>query len=75
MLADMAMNIEAARLCVQRSAWEIDQGRRNTYFASIAKCLAGDIANKCATDCVQVIQMNTLIKYQCKFKRIKGRQF
>ena len=56
MLADMAMNIEAARLCVQRSAWEIDQGRRNTYFASIAKCLAGDVANKCATDCVQVIQ-------------------
>ena len=54
MLADMAMNIEAARLCVQRSAWEIDQGRRNTYYASIAKCLAGDIANKCATDCVQV---------------------
>ena len=39
---------------MQRSAWEIDQGRRNTYYASIAKCLAGDVANKCATDAVQV---------------------
>ncbi len=58
MLADMAMNIEAARLCTQRSAWEIDQGRRNTYYASIAKAFAADIANKCATDCVQVLPNN-----------------
>lgn len=48
------MNLEAARLTVQRSAWEIDQGRRNTYYASIAKAFAGDVANKAATDCVQV---------------------
>eukprot|EP01135_Chromosphaera_perkinsii_P011603 Nk52_evm42s2449 gene=Nk52_evmTU42s2449 len=54
MLADMAIGIESARLAVQRSAWEIDQGRRNTYYASIAKCLAGDVAFKCATDAVQI---------------------
>ena len=30
------------------------QGIRNTYYASIAKCLAGDVANKCAADAVQV---------------------
>ena len=54
MLADMAIGIESSRLAMQRSAWEIDQGRRNTYYASIAKCLAGDVANKCATDAVQV---------------------
>lgn len=54
MLADMATNVEAARLLTHRSAWEIDQGRRNTYYASIAKCFAGDTANKCAADCVQV---------------------
>ena len=29
-----------------KSAWMADQGIRNTYFASIAKCLAGDVANK-----------------------------
>ena len=54
MLAEMAMGIEASRLVTHRAAWEIDQGRRNTYYASIAKAMAGDVANKCATDCVQV---------------------
>lgn len=58
MLADMAIGIETSRLAVQRSAWEVDQGRRNTYFASIAKCLAGDVANKCATDAVQIFGGN-----------------
>ena len=54
MLADMAIGVEASRLAMYKSAWEIDQGRRNTYYASIAKCMAGDVANKCATDAVQV---------------------
>ncbi|XP_064616078.1 medium-chain specific acyl-CoA dehydrogenase, mitochondrial-like [Liolophura sinensis] len=57
-LADMAMGVEIARLATQRSAWEIDQGRRNTYYASIAKAFAGDVANKCATDAVQVFGGN-----------------
>ena len=34
------------RLAYMKSAWMADQGIRNTYFASIAKCLAGDVANK-----------------------------
>merc|ERR1711885_113275 len=46
MLADMAINTE--------SAWHADMGERNTLNASIAKCFAGDIANKSATDCVQI---------------------
>ena len=54
MLADMAIGIESARLAVRRAGWEIDQGRRNTYYASIAKALAGDVAFKCATDAVQI---------------------
>ena len=54
MLAEMAIGIETARLAWMRSAWEVDQGKRNTYYASIAKALAGDVANKCATDAVQV---------------------
>jgi len=37
MLADMAVGIEGARLLTHRAAWEIDQGRKNTYYASIAK--------------------------------------
>lgn len=62
MLADMAIGIETSRLAWMRAAWETDQGRRNTYYASIAKAQAGDVANKCATDAVQVKQLFTLIQ-------------
>lgn len=58
MLAEMAIGIESARLCYQRAAWEIDRGQRNTYMASIAKALAGDVANKCAADAVQIFGGN-----------------
>ena len=58
LLADMAIGVETARLATYRAAWEIDQGRRNTYYASIAKCLAGDVANKNATDAVQIFGGN-----------------
>lgn len=54
MLADMATGIETARLAMQKAAWEVDQGRRNTYWASIAKSWSSDVANKCATDAVQI---------------------
>ena len=54
MLADMAIGIETARLVSYRAAWELDQGKSNTYYASIAKCYASQVANKCATDAVQV---------------------
>lgn len=50
----MAMKVELARLAYQRAAWEVDAGRRNTYYASIAKAFAGDIANQIATDAVQI---------------------
>ena len=46
MLADMAIGIEASRLAYIKSAWQADNKIRNTYMASIAKCLAGDVANK-----------------------------
>jgi acyl-CoA dehydrogenase len=54
MIADMAMNIEAARLLVWKSAFEIDQGRKNTKFAAMAKAFAADMCNKVCTDAVQV---------------------
>lgn len=37
MLADMAIGIEAARLLTYKAAYEIDQGRKNTIYASMAK--------------------------------------
>ena len=55
LLADMSIGVETARLAMQRSAWASDnKDPRSTIFASIAKCYAGDVANKCATDAVQV---------------------
>jgi alkylation response protein AidB-like acyl-CoA dehydrogenase len=56
MLADMAMQIEAARLLVYRAAAGCDAGDpRLTYFASIAKAHASDTAMQVTTDAVQVL--------------------
>lgn len=54
MLAEMAIGIETSRLAWMKAAWEIDHGIRNSYTASIAKAYAGDVANKAATDAVQI---------------------
>ena len=55
MLADMAMQVHAARLMVHHAARQVDTGiRGNTYEASMAKCWAGDAAMKVATDAVQI---------------------
>ncbi|SEL77641.1 acyl-CoA dehydrogenase [Stigmatella aurantiaca] len=54
MLADMGMNIQAARLLTYQSAWLLDEGQRNTLVSSYAKCFAADMAMKVTTDAVQV---------------------
>jgi alkylation response protein AidB-like acyl-CoA dehydrogenase len=56
MLADMAMEIEAARLLVYKAAALVDaKDPRMTYFASVAKCYAADAAMKVTTDAVQLL--------------------
>jgi alkylation response protein AidB-like acyl-CoA dehydrogenase len=56
MLADMAMEIEAARLLVYKAASLVDaHDPRMTLFASIAKCHASDTAMKVTTDAVQIL--------------------
>lgn len=54
MIADMAMQVEAARMLVWRSAWDYDHGERNTIHAAMAKAFAADAAMKVTTDAVQV---------------------
>lgn len=54
MIADMAKSVEAARLLVWKSAWQYDQGERNSLLAAMGKCFAADEAMKIATDAVQV---------------------
>ncbi|MCL4183035.1 MAG: acyl-CoA dehydrogenase family protein [Burkholderiaceae bacterium] len=56
MLADMAIQIEAARCLVYECAQAADTGdwKRLNYCASIAKCFASDMAMKVTTDAVQI---------------------
>ncbi|UVK43898.1 acyl-CoA dehydrogenase family protein [Mesorhizobium sp. AR07] len=54
LLADMAKDIEAARLLVQSAAAKIDAGENATKACSIAKCFAGDMAVARTADAVQV---------------------
>lgn len=54
MIADMAMNVEAARLLVHKAAWAVDSGSKNTTAAAFAKAFAADMAMKVCTDAVQV---------------------
>ena len=53
LLADMATDIEAARLLTWKAAWLADQGKRNTKESSFAKAFAADLAMRAATDEVQ----------------------
>jgi alkylation response protein AidB-like acyl-CoA dehydrogenase len=55
MLADMAIEIDAARLLAWRAAYLADQGRPCTKEASMAKAFAADVAMKVTTDAVQVL--------------------
>jgi butyryl-CoA dehydrogenase len=55
MLADMATEIQAARLLVYHAAWLKDQGLPVTLAASMAKRFATDTAMKVTVDAVQVL--------------------
>jgi acyl-CoA dehydrogenase len=56
LIADMATEIEAARLLVWQAAWMLDNGygRRATLYSSMAKRFAADTAMKVTTDAVQI---------------------
>lgn len=54
MIADMARDVEAARLLTWLASWTIDQGQRNTLYAAYAKVFAADTAMRVATDAVQI---------------------
>lgn len=55
MIADMAMQVEAARLLAYKACWLKDQGVPYGKESAIAKCFAGDTAMKVTTDAVQVL--------------------
>jgi len=53
-LADMATEIQAARLLVYRAAWMKDQGLDYTSAAAMAKLFASEVAMKHTVEAVQV---------------------
>ena len=56
MLADMAMQIEAARALIYASARMIDSGAKNiAKDSAMSKCFASDVAMKVTTDAVQIL--------------------
>ncbi len=53
-LADMSMNIDAARLLVWKAAWLREKGKRNSLEAAHAKAFAADMAMWVTTEAVQI---------------------
>lgn len=55
MIADAAMQIEAARLLVYRAAWLKDQGAFYNREAAIAKLFATEMAERVARNAIQIL--------------------
>lgn len=53
-LADMAKDIDAARLMVYRSAWMLDNNIKASKESAMAKIMATDVAMSVSTDAVQM---------------------
>jgi butyryl-CoA dehydrogenase len=53
-VADMAADIEAARMLTLRAATLKDKGTRHTTEAAMAKLLASDVANRAAREAIQI---------------------
>jgi len=54
MMADMATNLDAARLLVHKAAWLRDNGLPCTKECSMAKLFSSRVCNKAAQDAVQI---------------------
>jgi butyryl-CoA dehydrogenase len=54
MLADMATEIDAARLLVRKAAWKQDSGARFSLEASVAKLFASEMSTRVAHKAIQI---------------------
>ena len=53
-IADMKMEIDAARLLIWQAAWQKDQKKNFSHHASMAKVYASEVAMRASTQCVQI---------------------
>lgn len=80
MLADMATEIEAARLLTFRAAWKLEQGLPVSADASMAKVFASETALRCASKGMSVLggysymEEYPMERYyrECKLNEIAG---
>ncbi len=61
-LADMHVEIEAARNMLYKAAWFCDQGRNITKNASMAKLYCSELAHRCVHNAVQIYGGYGLLK-------------
>ena len=54
-IADMAAEIEAARLLTHRAAFTRDQGLPYNHYSSMAKLYASEVSMRAAHQCVQML--------------------
>ncbi len=54
MLADMLLQVDAARLLIERAARSVDEGHPNALHVSLAKCTANEMAKRVTDLAIQV---------------------
>jgi alkylation response protein AidB-like acyl-CoA dehydrogenase len=54
MFADMATQIEAARLLIYNAAWKIDHKLSAAKEAAMAKCFSNEMAQRVINDAIQI---------------------
>jgi alkylation response protein AidB-like acyl-CoA dehydrogenase len=55
MLAEMAINVDAARLMVWEAAWKLDQGQDATRDTTVLKYFVDDMVLKIADQALQIL--------------------
>uniref|UniRef100_A0A0N4ZM18 Acyl-CoA dehydrogenase n=1 Tax=Parastrongyloides trichosuri TaxID=131310 RepID=A0A0N4ZM18_PARTI len=61
-LADMATNLEIARLITYKAAKCIDDNHPESIYSSMAKCIAADTANQAVANAVEIMGIDGLSK-------------
>ncbi|HMY58434.1 MAG TPA: acyl-CoA dehydrogenase family protein, partial [Pseudomonadota bacterium] len=61
-LADMATELDAARLLTLRAAQLKDKGQRHSKESAMAKLFASECANRAAKECVQIFGGNGYVE-------------
>ena len=55
MIADLATELEASKLLVEKAAISFDNGEKDIRLAAMAKMKASDVAMRITTDAVQIL--------------------